>query len=41
MGQNRGPGSSAGSPVVKNLTGNAGDTGSFPGLGTSHMSQSN
>ena len=28
-------------PVVKNLPGNAGDTGSTPGLGRSHMLQSN
>ena len=30
-----------GGSVVKNLPANAGDTGSSPGLGRSHMSQSN
>ena len=30
-----------GGPVVKNLLANAGDTGSIPGLGRLHMSQSN
>ena len=30
-----------GGPVVKNLPANAGDTGSIPGLGRSHMLQSN
>ena len=28
-------------PVVKNMPCNAGDTGSIPGLGRSHMLQSN
>ena len=30
-----------GGPVVKNLPANAGVTGSFPGLGRSHMPQGN
>ena len=30
-----------GGPVVKNLPCNAGDTGSIPGLGRSHMPQGN
>ena len=30
-----------GGAVVENLPGNAGDTGSSPGLGRSHMSRSN
>ena len=30
-----------GDAVVENLTANAGDTGSSPGLGRSHMPQSN
>ena len=31
----------AGGPVVKNLPCNAGDTGSIPGPGRSHMKRSN
>ena len=31
----------SGSPVVKNLPANAGDTGSNPGPGRSHMPQGN
>ena len=30
-----------GGPMVKNLPANAGDTGSIPGLGRSHMPSSN
>ena len=30
-----------GGPVVNNLSANAGDTGSIPGLGRSYMPQSN
>ena len=30
-----------GGAVIKNLPANAGDTGSIPGLGRSHMPQSN
>ena len=30
-----------GGPVVKNPSGNAGDMGSIPGLGRSHMSRGN
>ena len=30
-----------GGAMVENLTANAGDTGSSPGLGGSHMTQSN
>ena len=36
-----GPGGFPGGAVVENLPANAGDTGSSPGLGRSHMPRSN
>ena len=39
--KNRATGSFLGGAVVENLPANAGDTGSSPGLGRSHMLRSN